>query len=103
MEDWRPREWRPEDDEPPEWEQDGWGDDAEYGSDDYGDDSYDEAETIVCSECGTDVYEDSPLCPVCGHAMSRSRSPLAGRPNWYVIFGIIGVLVTIYVLALGGM
>lgn len=106
MTDWGRTEWDPSEDERPEWEQDGWDSEDPYGDDLYGDGSYgaddDGYETVRCSGCGKDVYEESPQCPYCGHFITRSRSPLAGRPSWYVICAVIGVLVTVLVLATGG-
>lgn len=100
MNDWGRTEWDPSDDERPEWEQDSWDTDNSYGDEtDLDDDGY---ETILCDGCGNDVYEDMPQCPHCGHFVTRSRSPFAGRPNWYVVCAIIGVLVTMFVLATGG-
>lgn len=69
------------------------GDHGEYG---YGDDDPD---YITCPNCRADVYEDAPACPVCGEYVTRSSHPFAGRPNWWIILGLIGILFTIIAMA----
>jgi predicted amidophosphoribosyltransferase len=71
--------------------------DDEYGPDsDYEDDW--ESETIVCSHCGADVYEDAVACPVCGEYLTKTTHPLSDRPAWWVSLGILGVIATILCL-----
>ena len=46
------------------------------GSDDTGNES---TQTTRCPECGSEVYEDAPQCPICGYyitAHDRSRQSL---------------------------
>ena len=72
--------------------------DTDY-EDDYGPDSdFDEeweSETIVCSHCGADVYEDAVACPVCGEYLTKETHPLSDRPAWWVILGVVGIIATI--------
>lgn len=60
-------------------------------------DPYDdgEAELIPCPECGADIYEEAEQCTVCGWYVIHSASPLAGRPTWFVVIGVLGVLAVI--------
>ena len=79
-----------------------------YGSDDYADDygdSYGDAfgnpyddgvDLRPCPHCGEDIYEESVACPECGELIDwrRSRSSLEGRPMWWVVLGVIGIIAT---------
>lgn len=63
------------------------------------DDEFDpDADLVVCSECGSDYYDDAPICPHCGAAPSVNTSIWAGRPLWWVALGVLGVLTTLYLL-----
>ena len=42
-----------------------------------------------CPSCGTEVYEDAPLCHVCGHALETPRKAM---PAWMVITAVVAVL-----------
>lgn len=68
--------------------------------DDHGDWDDDVSETITCKHCGRDVYEDAPQCPGCGAYVTRSTSPFAGKPTWYVVLAVVGVIVTMLALVL---
>jgi RNA polymerase subunit RPABC4/transcription elongation factor Spt4 len=56
-------------------------------------DEYDEEEvdTIVCPECGRDVYEESPSCPECGHFFTADDLGTAAK----LPFGWLGVLIVV--------
>lgn len=62
-----------------------------------------ESLTITCPECGADVYEDAEQCPACGHWITHSETPTAnamqGKPTWYVLLGILGIVAVILVLS----
>jgi hypothetical protein len=69
--------------------------DWEYPDPDDSDDG-DEAETLRCRSCGESVYEEAEQCPYCGdYQWNASRSPLAGRPWWYVVLAILGIIAVI--------
>lgn len=80
--------------------------DDEY-DDDFDDDFRDEygdetsADTIPCSNCGTDVYEESEQCPVCGEYIIRGSSVYSGMPGWWIVLGALGILATTFALVLG--
>jgi hypothetical protein len=59
----------------------------------------DETETVPCPECGAEVYEDALQCPVCGNYVTHDTSVWSGRPGWWVLLGLVGVLAAIAVLA----
>ncbi len=76
-----PRDW---DDDP-----DDWPEDDDSGSD-----------TVVCPNCGADVYEDAEQCPRCGEWITDSTHPLAGRSRWFVWAGLLGIAAVILTLIL---
>jgi len=69
----------------------------EFGETDELDDD-DETSTLRCPECGADVYEDAVRCPVCGNYITHSTSVWHGRPGWWVLLGLLGVVALILVL-----
>lgn len=77
-------------------------DDWEGDSDDDWDDDDAPSETVRCSHCGADVYEDAEQCPACGEFIVRGagRSAWEGKPMWWIALGTIGVIATILVLSM---
>lgn len=71
-------------------------DEDEFPNDEWDDDS---AETAPCPECGAEVYEDAVQCPVCGNYITHQTRIWSGRPGWWVILGLLGVLAAVLVLA----
>lgn len=74
--------------------------DEEYPdeSDMMDDEDSEETDTVLCSACHAEVYEDSVQCPVCGEYLVSDTHPLSHWPVGYAIFGILGVIATIWVL-----
>jgi len=66
-------------------------DDYEY-PDPPDDDDDDQVETVPCPECGAQVYEEAERCPYCGGYITSSTHPLKGRPLWWVVLGVLGVV-----------
>lgn len=64
--------------------------------DDYAEDwqEYDDdsTPTVVCSNCQADVYEEADRCPNCGEFLIGTQSPLVGKPTWYVVIGLLGIV-----------
>ena len=77
---------------------DDWSDD-DSSDDEPWDDDDDSSETVACPHCGAEMYEDSIRCPVCGEYVTHSTSALMGRPMWYVLLGLAGVIAVIAVLS----
>ncbi len=79
-----------------DFESDGW-----FDEEDAGDFDADwESQTISCPECGFPVYDDAEMCPRCGHFIEEADlHPLAGKPPWFLILGLLGVLATIIALS----
>ncbi len=65
-------------------------------------DPYDEdsTDTVTCPECGADVYEDADVCPVCGEFLIPDTRPWSGKPTWWIVLGILGVIATAAALVL---
>ena len=76
-------------------------DDEFPDEDDFEDDDLDEEDslTIVCRECGSEIYEDAVQCPVCGNYVVHDTSAWTGRPLWWLLLGLLGVVATILTLA----
>lgn len=60
----------------------------------------DEPTTVRCPACGAEVYEDAVRCPACGEYITADTSAWSGRPTWWIVLGLIGLVAT--VLALTG-
>jgi len=54
--------------------------------------------TVPCPACGAEVYEDAVRCPVCGDYITHDTSLWSGRPGWWVLLRLLGVLALIGVL-----
>ena len=77
-----------------------WDDGFEY--DEYPDtDDVDDPQVLPCPECGTDIYEDSEQCPACGQYVTFEHSPWTGRPTWWIVLGVLGVIAVTAMLSLG--
>ena len=69
--------------------------DWEYPDPDDGEDE-DAAEVTECPHCGEEIYEDAEQCPYCGAYVSAfGGSPLAGRPWWYILLALLGIIAVI--------
>lgn len=73
--------------------------------DEYEEDGFDEDDdstsVIPCPNCRADVYEEAVSCPHCGEYIIHDghNSPLAGRPVWFVLLGLCGIIAVILVLS----
>ena len=85
MEDWEDNQWQEEED----WDENHWDDD-------------DDAETVPCPECGEEVYEEAEQCPYCGQYIVHSGRGYvwSGRPTWWIVLGILGILAVIFGLTM---
>ncbi|HYW80808.1 MAG TPA: zinc-ribbon domain-containing protein [Thermoguttaceae bacterium] len=84
------------DEEPDDEFEDSDFDDSNFDDGDFDDDS---TETVPCSECGADVYEDAEQCPHCGTYIIAQTNVWAGRPGWWIVLGLLGVVAVILALA----
>lgn len=60
----------------------------------------DSADLIPCPECGAEIYDDSEQCPRCGSYLIHQNNTWSGRPAWWVILGLLGIVAVIAVLSL---
>lgn len=75
---------------------------------DWDDEDYDEGwsdddsvDLIECSSCGSEIYEEAVQCPTCGEYVTRGvRTGTAweGRPFWWVVVGLIGIVAAMLAL-----
>lgn len=42
-------------------------------------------ETRPCPSCRREIYDESPFCPRCGHALGASDEPAARPPVWMLV------------------
>ena len=74
----------------------------DYDADDYDTDGYDEDEpndVRPCPVCGAEIYEDSLRCPVCGNYITfDSVGPWSGKPFWWIVLGVLGVVALVVAL-----
>jgi hypothetical protein len=78
--------------------------DEEYPDEPTDVDIEDDDATIDCPACGAAVYEDAPHCPHCGHWLTEADRRgdgglLAGRPWWWIVLGLLGLVATIAMLS----
>ena len=79
----------------------------EEGGDELDDNEYPDAldrddemtETVPCPECGVEIYEDAVRCPACGNYVTHHTNVWTGRPGWWILLGLLGVLAVIVILA----
>jgi len=63
-----------------------------------GDDGWDEDEDSPgqrlsrCPACGYGVYEDVEKCPHCGEYVTLSVSIWQGKPLWWILLGLFGII-----------
>ncbi len=72
-------------------------DDDEFPDEDDVDD--DSSVTVPCPECGAEIYEDALRCPVCGNYVSHKSGVWSGRPGWWILLGLLGILAAMLTLA----
>lgn len=68
-------------------------DDSDW-DDDLGEDD-ESAELIECPNCSAEIYEDAVRCQICGEYVTHSTSPMAGRPLWFALLGLAGIIAVI--------
>lgn len=57
------------------------------------------SDTVACPDCGAEVYEDAVQCPRCGSYITHRTTPWSGRPLWWIVLGVLGILAAILGLA----
>ena len=67
----------------------------QYDSDAFDDDS---PELLPCPNCGEEIYEESERCPYCGEYVTFNTSLWSGKPTWWIVLGVVGILATVLML-----
>jgi predicted nucleic acid-binding Zn ribbon protein len=81
-----------------DWSDDRPLEDWEY-PDEVTDDEDDEpTPTRACPMCGIDVYDDAVQCPLCGEYFTRTNRAWEGRPFWWMVLGLLGIMAVILTL-----
>jgi hypothetical protein len=77
--------------------------DDENDFDDPSADAWDDelSETVPCPACGAEVYEDADQCPACGEYITADTRIWSGKPTWWIILGVLGILAVMAALLLG--
>jgi hypothetical protein len=52
----------------------------------------DENDVVPCPRCGAEMYDDAEWCPTCGEYVVHRTSAWHGKPWWWVILGLAGIL-----------
>ena len=76
-------------------------DDSDWEAPEDPDDDDAESLTTICPSCGADVYEDAEQCPACGDYITHSARAWDGKPLWWVILGVLGIIAFIVMLTRG--
>jgi len=71
--------------------------DDEYPDEDESDDEA--TATVACPHCGAQVYEDAEYCPVCDSYITPGGNAISGRPLWWILLGLAGIIATLVVLS----
>jgi hypothetical protein len=79
-------------DEDEEWEDSDW---------DEGADDDDSTPVVECPQCGREVYEEADQCPACGEFFVPDTRVWTGKPWWWAVLGLAGVIAVIIVLSSG--
>ncbi|MCA9026639.1 MAG: zinc-ribbon domain-containing protein [Planctomycetaceae bacterium] len=74
---------------------DDWDDEEEWPDDSCNED---EVDLRPCPSCGAEIYEDAEQCPYCGEYVVWSNSAFSGKPLWWIILGLIGMVAVITAL-----
>ena len=79
-------------------------DESQY--DDEFDDGFEEGwddggEAIPCPHCGEEVYEYAAQCPHCRMYIIADTNMWEGKPIWWIILGVIGIIAVTFTLTMG--
>jgi hypothetical protein len=72
---------------------------SDFDGDDWPGEDDEETLVVSCPSCGADVYEDAEQCPVCGDYIVHAAGVWSGKPVWWILLGLVGVVAVIVVLA----
>lgn len=70
-------------------------DDDDWEAPEPDDEDDDSLETVACPSCGRQIYEEAEQCPYCHEYVTHSTSVLSGKPLWFLLLAILGVIAVI--------
>ena len=60
-------------------------------------------DTVPCPECGHEVFDEAIACPYCGYYLTSDTRVFSGKPWWWILLGVIGVVAVILALTWGNL
>lgn len=59
-------------------------------------------ETMTCPECHAELFDDSTVCPECGHALTRDEQAggATGTKVWIAVTAIVAIALILFVYVL---
>ncbi len=73
-----------------------WDRDDEYDDEPFDSDDEDDATDVIdCPACGAEIYAEAEQCPVCGEYVTATSSVWDGKPTWWVVLAMAGILATV--------
>ena len=73
-----------------------WDLDDEYDDEPFDSDDEDDATDVVdCPACGAEIYAEAEQCPVCGEYVIATSNVWDGKPTWWVVLALAGILATV--------
>jgi hypothetical protein len=58
----------------------------------------DETDVAPCPTCGVDIFEDAERCPSCGEYVVQRRNAWHGKPWWWVVLGLAGIMAVLWLM-----
>lgn len=55
--------------------------------------------TAPCPECGAEIYDDAERCSACGQYITHKSSEWSGKPLWWTVLAVAGVIATLCALS----
>ena len=53
----------------------------------------------LCPHCGAEIYEETEQCPACGDYVTFSTNVWSGRPAWWIVLALTGLVAAVLVMA----
>lgn len=71
-----------------------YGDEEDEIDEAFGDDG--DVDTVPCSHCGREVYEDAVRCPYCGEYLTDGGGAVRRGWPWWMWLGLVGAGVVVW-------
>jgi hypothetical protein len=83
-----------------DWDIDNDTSDDDTSDGDFGDGDDPDDDLVACPHCKSAIYEDSVQCPACGEYVTFDHTVWSGRSWLWIVLGLLGVIATIWGLAM---